>query len=111
MKKLLVIVVIFSGIAVVALSFSELETIAATLRKAHPTFFLLAILVQMIWFVTSGRMYQSVFHLLGVHESVLTLSRIATAANFINVVAPSGGMGGVALFATEAHRRGHPTGR
>jgi uncharacterized protein (TIRG00374 family) len=111
MKKLLVIVVLFSGIAVVALSFSELETIAATLRKAHPTFFLLAILVQMIWFVTSGRMYQSVFHLLGVHESVLTLSRIATAANFINVVAPSGGMGGVALFATEAHRRGHPTGK
>lgn len=111
MKKLLVIVVLFSGIAVVALSFSELETIMFTLRKAHLTFFLLAILVQMIWFITSGRMYQSVFHLLGVHESVLALSKIATAANFINVVAPTGGMGGVALFAAEAHRRGHPTGK
>ncbi|CAG1010833.1 hypothetical protein ANAEL_04031 [Anaerolineales bacterium] len=111
MKKLLVIFVVFLGIAVVALSFSELETIMSTLRKAHLTFFLLAILVQMVWFVTSGRMYQSIFHLLGVHESVLTLSKIATAANFINVVAPSGGMGGVALFTTEAHRRGHPTGK
>ncbi len=66
MKKLLVIFVLFLGIAVVALSFSELETIMSTLRKAHLTFFLLAILVQMIWFITSGRMYQSVFHLLGV---------------------------------------------
>jgi hypothetical protein len=56
-------------------------------------------------------MYQSIFHLLGVQESILTLSRIATAANFINVVAPTAGMGGVALFATEAHRRGHPTGK
>ena len=111
MKKLLVIFVLFLGIAVVALSFSELETIMSTLRKAHLTFFLLAILAQMIWFITSGRMYQSVFHLLGVHESVMTLSRIATAANFINVVAPSGGVGGVALFAAEAHRRGHPTGK
>lgn len=111
MKKLIVIAVLFSAIAVVALSFGELETIAATLRKAHLTFFLLAILVQMVWFITSGRMYQSVFHLLGVHESVLALSRIATAANFINVVAPTGGVGGVALFATEAHRRGHPTGK
>ncbi|MBI5952085.1 MAG: flippase-like domain-containing protein [Chloroflexi bacterium] len=111
MKKLIVIVVLFSAIVVVALSFGELETIAATLRKAHPTFFLLAILVQMIWFITSGRMYQSVFHLLGVHEAVLALSRIAAAANFINVVAPTGGMGGVALFAAEAHRRGHPTGK
>jgi uncharacterized protein (TIRG00374 family) len=111
MKKLLVIFVLFLGIAVVAISFSELETIMSTLRKAHLTFFLLAIVVQMIWFITSGRMYQSVFHLLGVHESVLTLSKIATAANFINVVAPSGGVGGVALFATEAHRRGHSTGK
>ena len=61
--------------------------------------------------MTTGRMYQSIFHLLGVHESVLTLSRIATAANFINVVAPTAGVGGIALFASEAHRRGHPTGK
>lgn len=111
MKKLLVVVVLFLGIAVVALSFSEFETIALTLQKAHLTFFLLAILIQMIWFITSGRMYQSVFRLLGVQESVLTLSRIAAAANFVNVVAPSGGVGGIALFAAEAHRRGHPTGK
>ncbi len=51
MKKLLVVVVLFLGIAVVALSFSEFETIALTLQKAHLTFFLLAILVQMIWFI------------------------------------------------------------
>jgi uncharacterized protein (TIRG00374 family) len=111
MKKLLVIFVLFLGIAVVAISFSEFETIMSALQRAHLTFFLLAIVAQMIWFITSGRMYQSVFHLLGVHESVLTLSKIATAANFVNVVAPSGGMGGVALFATEAHRRGHSTGK
>jgi uncharacterized protein (TIRG00374 family) len=111
MKKLLVIVVLFLGIAVVVISLSEIETILSALKKAHLTFFLLAILVQMIWFVTSGRMYQSIFHLLGVDESVLTLSRIAAAANFINVVAPTAGMGGVALFASEAGRRGHPAGK
>jgi uncharacterized protein (TIRG00374 family) len=48
---------------------------------------------------------------LGIHESILKLSRIATAANFINVVAPTAGMGGVALFASEARRRGHPAGK
>jgi len=96
---------------VVAISFSELETIMSTLRKAHLTFFILAIIVQLIWFVTTARMYQSIFHLLGVHESTLTLSRIATAANFINVVAPTAGVGGIALFASEARRRGHPAGK
>ena len=111
MKKLFVVVILFLGIAVVAISFSELETIMSTLRKAHLTFFILAILVQLIWFITTARMYQSIFHLLGVHESTLTLSRIATAANFINVVAPTAGVGGIALFASEARRRGHPAGK
>lgn len=111
MNKLFVAVILFLGVAVVALSFSELETILLTLQKAHLFFFLLALLIQSVWFITSGRMYQSIFHLLGVHEDVLILSRIATAANFINIVAPTAGAGGVALFAREAHRRGHPTGK
>lgn len=111
MNKFLIFIVLFLGVIVVAFSFSELETILFTLQRAHLGFFLLALLIQIAWFVSSGRMYQSIFHLLGVHEDVLTLSRIATAANFINVVAPTAGAGGVALFATEAHRRGHPTGK
>ncbi len=111
MKKLFLVVVLFLGIAVIAISFSELETILLSLRKAHLGFFLLAILIQLIWFLTTARMYQSIFHLLGVHEEILTLSRIATAANFINVVAPTAGVGGVALFASEARRRGHPAGK
>ena len=56
-------------------------------------------------------MYQSIYHLLGMDGSTLTLSRIASAANFINIVAPTAGVGGIALFATEARRRGHPPGK
>lgn len=111
MKKLFVIIVIFLGIAVIAISFSELETIIKTLQHAHLGFFILAILFQFTWFVSTGRMYQSIYHLLGIDESILTLSRIATAANFINVVAPTAGVGGIALFASEARRRGHPAGK
>jgi len=111
MKKIFVAVILFLGIAVVILSFGELETILKTLRHAHLEFFFLAIILQFVWFLTSGRMYQSVFYLLGVQESVLTLGFIATAANFLNVVAPSAGVGGVALFTTEARRRGHAAGK
>ncbi len=111
MKKFFVFLIFFLGVVVVAFSFSELETIVLTLQKAHLGFFLMAILIQIVWFVSSGRMYQSIFHLLGIHEDVITLSRIATAANFINVVAPTAGAGGVALFAAEAKRRGHPAGK
>lgn len=111
MKKIIFFTILFLGVIVVALSLSELETILETLERAKLRFFTLALLIQMLWFITNGRMYQSIFHLLGIHESVLTLSRIATAANFINIVAPTAGAGGVALFAAEARRRGHPTGK
>src|SRR5258706_3102436 len=111
MNKFFVFVILFLGIAVVAISFSELETIVKTLKQVQLQYFFLAVIIQFFWFYTSGRMYRSIFHLLGVDESILTLSRIATAANFINVVAPTAGMGGVALFAAEAHRRGHPSGK
>lgn len=111
MKKLFIFLVFFLGAVVLVLSFSELETIAVTLQRAHLGLFILALIIQSAWFISTGRMYQSIFHLLGVHEDVVTLSRIATAANFINVVAPTAGAGGVALFAAEARRRGHPTGK
>ena len=111
MKKLFIVVVLFLGIAVVVISFSELETIMLTLQKAHLGYFLLAILIEFIWFIVTGRMYQSIYHLLGLEEGVLTLSRIAAAATLINIVAPTAGAGGVALFAAEARRRAHPAGK
>lgn len=111
MNKFFVFIILFLGVVVVAFSFSELETILVTLEKARFLFFILALSIQTLWFVVSGRMYQSIFHMLGVHETVLTLGRISAAANFINVVAPTAGVGGVALFAAEAKRRGHPAGK
>lgn len=111
MKKFFLTVILALTAILIALSFSELETILLTLQKAHLTYFVVAILIQSVWFITTGRMYQSIFHLLGIHDNVLSLTRIAVAATFINIVAPTGGAGGVALFASEAKRRGHPTGK
>jgi hypothetical protein len=111
MKKLIVIVFLFLGIIVIALSFSELETIVLTIQRAHLRYFFLALLIQATWFLVIGRMYRSIYHLLNIDETTLTLSRISAAANFINVVAPTAGMGGIALFVAEARRRGHPAGR
>src|SRR5690606_9893614 len=98
MKKLFVVFILSLGVVIVAFSFSELETILLTLQKAKLRYFILALIIQSVWFVANGRMYQSVFHLLGLHDNVITLTRIATAATFINTVAPTGGAGGVALF-------------
>jgi uncharacterized protein (TIRG00374 family) len=111
MRKFIAVFILFLGIVVVALSFSELETILKTLQHAHMRYFFLAIVIQAVWFLVLGRMYQATYHLLNLEETTITLSRIATAANFINVVAPTAGVGGIALFAAEARRGGNPPGK
>ncbi len=111
MKKFILIVILFLGIALVAISFSEIETIVKTLRKAHLEYFILALVIQSLWFLTTARMYKSVYRLLGMDESTFTLTRLAAAANFINIVTATAGMGGVALFASEARRSGHSSGK
>jgi len=111
MRKFFVIVFLFLGITLVILSVGELETIVKTIRQGNLWFLLLALLLQLAGFGVIGQMYRSIYRLLNVDESALTLSLIAAAANFVNVVAPTAGVGGIALFATEARRRGHPSGK
>lgn len=104
-------ILLFLAIALVVLSFGEIETILYTLRNGNLWFVLAALTVQTVWFLVIGRMYRSVYHLLDMDETTLDLSLVAAAANFINIVAPTAGMGGIALFAAEARRRGHTSGR
>lgn len=111
MKKFILIVILFLGIALVAISFSEIKTIVKTLQKARLEYFILALLLQILWFFASARMYKSVYRLLGMDDDIFTLARIAAAANFINIITATAGMGGVALFASEARKRGHAIGK
>jgi uncharacterized protein (TIRG00374 family) len=111
MRKFIVILVLFLGGALVILSFGELKTIVETLQKANLWFLLLALLLQTSWFVISGFTFNSIYHLLELKESIQKLTLLAAASNFINVVAPSAGMGGVVVFIDDANRRGYSTGK
>ena len=111
MRNLTIVVLFALTGALVIFSFSELETIARTIQNAHLRYFILGLILQWVWFLVLGRMYKSIYRLLEINESTSNLVRIAAAANFINVVAPTAGMGGIALFASEARRKGHPPGR
>jgi uncharacterized protein (TIRG00374 family) len=111
MRKFILVVGLFLGVALVILSFSELQTILETLKRANLWFVLLALALQGAWFLVVGRMYRSVYHLLGMDDSALHLTMIAAAATFVNTVTASAGIGGIALFTSQARRRGHPSGK
>lgn len=110
-RKFIFVLILFLGIALVFLSFGELQTIIETLQKSRLRYVFIALIVQSLWFLVIGRMYRSIYHLLGMDDSTLSLSLVAVAATFVNVIAPTAGVGGIALFAAEAKRRGHPTGK
>ena len=110
-RSLIIFFVFSLAVIFIVLSFGELETIVATLRQAHLFYVLLATAIELAWFIVFGRMYWEVYRLLNLRATPLELTRLIAAANFINVVAPSGGLGGVAMIASEAGRRGQPTGR
>ncbi len=111
MKKLIVVLLLFLGVAVVALSFGELETTVATLQKAHLRYLFIALALHTLWLLNIGLTYKSIYHLLGIEEGLQRITLVAAASNFVNIVAPTGGVSGIALFAAEARQRGYPTGK
>jgi glycosyltransferase 2 family protein len=111
MKKFVVLIFLFLGVALVVLSFGELESTLATLQKAHMRWMFLALALETLWMVNIGLTYQSIYHLLGIQENRDRLTLVAAASNFMNIVAPTAGVSGIAVFANDARRRGHPSGK
>lgn len=111
MRKILFSLILFLGAAFVYLSFSELESIVHTLQQGNFWFLLLALLVQVAWFFVAGLIYQSLYQALGMRDTVYKFSLLAASATFVNIVTPSAGVGGVAVFISEARRNRQPVGK
>ncbi len=111
MRNLIFALLLFLGAAFVYLSFGELQSILDTLRMGNFWFLLIAVLIQFGWFLVAGTTYLSLYRVLGIDGTVYKLSLLAAAANFVNIVAPSAGMGGMAVFISDARRHNNSTGK
>ena len=111
MRKLVFIIVLFLGATLVYLSFSELGSIVETIQQATMRFIVLAIILQMIWFLVAVLNYKTLYKVLGLEETVGKLILLHASANFVNTIAPTGGAGGMAVFISAASKDGHPAGK
>jgi glycosyltransferase 2 family protein len=111
MRKILVLVIIVLGVSLVAFRFSELQSIVQTLQNANSVYLMLAVMMQVVWFFIQAGAFRSLYRIMGIKEQLRHLVGVAVSANFINVIAPSGGIGGMAVFVDDADKRGHPHGR
>lgn len=110
MRKILIILFTFVAIAIVIISLGELEQTWHTLQQSDLRYMLLLLTLLFLLQVIEGQTYKSLYHLMDMKESLRHLILLASASNFINVVAPSGGFGGVAIFVDDAGKRGNPRG-
>jgi glycosyltransferase 2 family protein len=111
MRKFIFILVLFLGAAFVYLSFGELESILKTLQHGNIWFILLGVLIEFSWFLMMGLIYRSLYQVLDMDESLTRLSLLSAAATFVNIVAPTIGMSGMAYFISHAARNGKSVGK
>jgi uncharacterized protein (TIRG00374 family) len=111
MRKLIIALVIMVGIMFVLSQFAEIEDIIHTLERGDWRYFCLAVLIEVLWMTNIGASLKAIYRMVGVSEGLGRLILLATAANFVNIVAPSGGIGGIAVFISEARSREYSAGR
>lgn len=111
MRKIFLLLISFLAIGLLILSFGELEKILLTFEHSDWRFILLAVLTVTAWVLNEAFIYRKLYQMMDMQESPRHLTLLALAANFINVVAPTGGLGGIAVFADDAQKRNLPRGR
>jgi uncharacterized protein (TIRG00374 family) len=111
MRRIIIVFIFVLGILLAFFRHTEIITILTTLEHSDWRFWGLGLLVELIWLYHLGFNYRVLYRLMSIEESGKHLFWLASAANFINVVAPTAGIGGIALFMDDAKKRNQPTGR
>ena len=111
MRKIIQVIVIILAILYVVVSFTQIQSIIETLRKGNLPFLLIAILFELLCLFNSAVVYGSIYQLVGLTETRRRLFLMSTAATFVSMIAPSGGVGGMAVFIDSARQRNLSSGR
>jgi uncharacterized protein (TIRG00374 family) len=111
MRKAVIIIILVLGVALIVFSLSELKNISETLARSNWRFLAVAFFFECLWLYNVAINYSLLYRLVGLHEDKKRLLLVSSAATFVNVIAPTGWIGGIAVFLDDAKKRNHSTGR
>lgn len=111
MRKFLIALALLLGIIFIIGQYSEVQSILQTLQQGDWRYLTFAFLVQLVWMFNVALSYLVIYRLLNLGEPLSTLFTLAAAANFVNIVAPTAGMGGMAVFAGHAQKENYSSGK
>lgn len=106
MRRLLFALVLLLAVYLALSRFTEVQQVVETLQRGNGWWLGLALGLQLAWLVNIALTLRAIYRLLGLNTHLRHLLPLAISNNFVNIAAPSGGMGGMALFITDGRRRG-----
>ncbi|HMN62638.1 MAG TPA: hypothetical protein PJ988_19895, partial [Anaerolinea sp.] len=111
MKKFIIAIILLLGVLFLISRFTEMQDVAEVLGRGNFWFIGLGLLVLAAWLFNLGQTYQSIFKVIDIPVTSWYMTRVATAAMFIGVIAPSGGLSGAAYLLADARSQGRSTAR
>lgn len=111
MRKFFFAVILLLAVYFLFARFSEVENIVETLQRGNVWFILAAILLLILWCVVYAASYQVMYSILGMYERLPRLVLVTLAANFVNIIAPSAGVSGIAVYVGNANSQNNSTGK
>ena len=111
MRRLLLLLAISLGALFFFSRVAELGQVIDSLREGDRTWLALAVTVQFIWLLNVTGSFWVIYRILGLREGFFHLGLVAVSAQFVSVIAPSAGMGGIAVLIADGNKRGLPSGR
>jgi len=110
-RRILLWLLLLAFVWVVVTRLTEIQNLAQTLAKGSWTWVLVAAILQVLYYVVMTASYQAALWTVEVRGSLFELLPVTFAALFVNVVAPTGNVSGMALWADDAARRGESPAR
>jgi uncharacterized membrane protein YbhN (UPF0104 family) len=99
------------GVLFVIARLAEVQAIVETLQRGDWRYVFLAVGIVFLWLLIVAFSFKAIYLALGLKEKVKVLLPMACAAIFLNVVAPSAGVSGMAVFVAQTKRQKYSTGK
>jgi uncharacterized protein (TIRG00374 family) len=106
MRRVLTVLVVLLAVYFAVTRLGEVQEVAETVQRGNPWWLGLGLALQAAWLANTALTLRAVYRLMGVPSRLRDMLPLVITSNFVNIVAPSGGMGGMAVYISDARRRG-----
>ncbi len=111
MRRVVLWLLLLAAVWIAVSRRTDAARLVQTLAHGRWPWVVAALLVQVLYYLVFALMYRSAFRAVQLPRRLREIVPVLLASLFVNVVAPSGGVGGNALFMDDAARRGEPPAR